>query len=64
MAAAHSADPKSHETLGIGYFSIRMSAVHAQGSPESLRSSTPSQVPCILLARLAVDRECSRQDLI
>ena len=38
-----------------GYYAIAMAAVSRPAAPEPLQKGRPSQVPCILLARLAVD---------
>lgn len=45
----------------VGYYAIAMSAVEQSSAPVSLRKSMPYQIPCILLARLAVDQEYAGQ---
>lgn len=47
----------------IGYYPIAMSAVGVERLPTQLRRSMPKQVPCILLARLAVDQAYNGQGL-
>ena len=47
----------------VGYYAIAMSAVAVLELPGSMRRSMPQQVPCILLARLAVDQEYNGQGL-
>jgi GNAT superfamily N-acetyltransferase len=42
----------------VGYYAITMSAVARLDAPAGLQRGRPSQIPCILLARLAVDRSC------
>jgi len=51
------------DTRVIGYYAISMSAVECLELPGTMRKSMPSRVPCILVARLAVDREYSGQGL-
>ncbi|MDO5683114.1 MAG: GNAT family N-acetyltransferase [Propionibacteriaceae bacterium] len=46
-------------TRVVGYYAITMAAVTKQEAPLSLQKNRPVRIPCILLARLAVDR--SRQ---
>lgn len=41
----------------IGYYALAMSAYDRGDAPEPLRKKMPNQIPCILLARLAVDKE-------
>lgn len=41
----------------IGYYAIAMASVELIATPQQLRRSMPRQVPCILLARLAVDQK-------
>ncbi|MFT4217871.1 MAG: GNAT family N-acetyltransferase [Micropruina sp.] len=41
----------------VGYYAIAMSAVARAVVPERLRQARPAQIPCVLLARLAVDRD-------
>jgi GNAT superfamily N-acetyltransferase len=45
----------------LGYYAVAMSAYAAVDLPERLRKNRPSQTPCLLLARLAVDRSAQRQ---
>ncbi|OMH23292.1 GNAT family N-acetyltransferase [Tersicoccus phoenicis] len=40
-----------------GYYSITMAAVARDAVPTALASRRPSQIPCVLLARLAVDQD-------
>ncbi|SMO72711.1 GNAT family N-acetyltransferase [Propioniciclava tarda] len=40
----------------VGYYAITMAAVAQAGAPAEMQKGRPSQIPCILLARLAVDR--------
>lgn len=40
----------------VGYYAIAVAAVEREAAPERLRKGHPSQIPCILLARLAVDQ--------
>lgn len=47
----------------VGYYAITMSAVERGAAPERLQKARPSQVPCLLLARLAVDRQMQGQGL-
>ncbi|MFT4233912.1 MAG: N-acetyltransferase [Microbacterium sp.] len=46
-----------------GYYSIAMAAVARAEAPERISARRPSQIPCILLARLAVDVEFSGEGL-
>lgn len=39
----------------VGYYAITMAAVARDGAPADLQRGRPAQIPCILLARLAVD---------
>lgn len=41
----------------VGYYAITVSAVSREAAPSRLQKGAPSQVPCILLARLAVDSQ-------
>lgn len=46
----------------LGYYAIASAAYARQDAPEPLRrGSRPSEIPCILLARLAVDRRAQGQ---
>jgi GNAT superfamily N-acetyltransferase len=48
----------------VGYYAIAMAAVAKQAAPPRLEPKTrPGQIPCILLARLAVDRDHQGQGL-
>lgn len=47
----------------VGYYAIAMAAVTRGGAPADLQKGRPSQIPCILLARLAVDRRAQGQGL-
>ena len=40
----------------IGYYAIAMSAYDGAMAPKSLSKGMPNHIPCILLARLAVDK--------
>ncbi|MHB8187642.1 MAG: GNAT family N-acetyltransferase [Dermatophilaceae bacterium] len=39
----------------VGYYAIAVAAAERDVAPERLRQGRPSQIPCILLARLGVD---------
>lgn len=39
----------------VGYYAIAMAAVARSSAPNQLQKGRPNQIPCILLARLAVD---------
>lgn len=41
----------------VGYYAITMAAYDLSDAPAALAKNRPSQIPCILLARLAVDRQ-------
>lgn len=41
----------------VGYYAIAMSSIERIHAPGTLQKSMPQQIPCILLARLAVDQE-------
>lgn len=41
----------------VGYYAITMAAYDLSDAPTALAKNRPRQIPCILLARLAVDRE-------
>ena len=43
----------------VAYYSIAVSAVAKDEAPSKVTQGAPSQIPCILLARLAVDRQYS-----
>ncbi|WP_230854431.1 GNAT family N-acetyltransferase [Arthrobacter terrae] len=40
----------------VGYYAIAVGAVAKQGAPPAITKGGPSDIPCILLARLAVDK--------
>ncbi|WP_434616562.1 GNAT family N-acetyltransferase [Arthrobacter sp. A5] len=40
----------------VGYYAIAVGAVAKQGAPPAITKGGPSEIPCILLARLAVDK--------
>lgn len=40
----------------VGYYAITMAAVAKRDAPSDLQKGRPSQIPCILLARLAGDK--------
>lgn len=40
----------------VGYYAIAMAAYDLSDAPAALAKNRPRQIPCILLARLAVDR--------
>lgn len=46
-----------HGDRVAGFYSITMAAVAVGDAPARLAERRPSQIPCILLARLAVDEE-------
>lgn len=43
-------------TRVIGYYALAMAAVGRISAPASIAARRPDQIPCVLLARLAVDR--------
>ncbi len=47
----------------VAYYAIAMAAVSRDAAPSAIAKRRPSQVPCILLARLAVDRSCQGDGL-
>lgn len=47
----------------VGYYAVAMAAVAKLDAPGELQRGRPSQIPCILLARLAVDRSCQGEGL-
>ena len=52
------------EARVVAYYSIAMAAVEKSAAPnELLKGTRPSQIPCILLARLAVDTAYAGQGL-
>ncbi|MGH7750324.1 MAG: GNAT family N-acetyltransferase [Candidatus Dormibacteria bacterium] len=40
----------------VGYYAIAVASVTAETAPGSLVKGAPKQIPCLLLARLAVDQ--------
>ncbi|WP_029145233.1 GNAT family N-acetyltransferase [Microbacterium luticocti] len=46
-----------------GFYSLAMAAVSKDAAPQALARHRPSQIPCILLARLAVDASYHGQGL-
>lgn len=52
------------ETRVVAYYSITMAAIAKSSTPDAmLKGTRPAQVPCILLARLAVDAQFSGRGL-
>jgi GNAT superfamily N-acetyltransferase len=47
----------------VGYYAIAMAAVAKSDVPELIAKRRPSQIPCILLARLAIDESYANQGL-
>ena len=47
----------------VGYYAIAMAAVARLDAPAAMQKGRPGQIPCILLARLAVDSTCRGQGL-
>lgn len=47
----------------VGYYAIAMAAVARTDAPETLQKGRPAQLPCILLARLAVDESAQGEGL-
>ena len=47
----------------VGYYAITMAAVARHDAPADLQRGRPSQIPCILLARLAVDKAAQGEGL-
>ena len=47
----------------VGYYAITMAAVAIHEAPPALQKGRPSRIPCILLARLAVDQSCRGEGL-
>jgi GNAT superfamily N-acetyltransferase len=47
----------------VGYYAIAMSAYAKGNAPAEMQRGRPSQIPCILLARLAVDQSCQGEGL-
>lgn len=46
--------------LVVGYYALAVGAIEREAAPERVRKGgVPTQVPCLLLARLAVDRSVS-----
>lgn len=47
----------------VGYYAIAMGAIAKDHAPKPLAKGRPSQIPCLLLARLAVDTRYTKQNL-
>ena len=48
----------------LGYYALAMAAyARAEAPPELTRASRPQEIPCVLLARLAVDRRAQGQGI-
>nr|WP_241986886.1 GNAT family N-acetyltransferase [Cryobacterium fucosi] len=47
----------------VGYYAITVSAIAREDAPLGLQRSAPKQIPCILLARLAVDSQYKGQGI-
>jgi GNAT superfamily N-acetyltransferase len=47
----------------VGYYAITMAAVERDAAPARLQQNRPRQIPCLLLARLAVDRSMQGRGL-
>lgn len=47
----------------VGYYAVTMAAVSRHEAPGPLQRGRPSQIPCILLARLAVDQSYQGEGL-
>lgn len=47
----------------VGYYAIAMSAYAKNDAPAEMQRGRPAQIPCILLARLAVDKSCQGEGL-
>lgn len=52
-----------HGDRVAGFYSITMAAIARDQAPSSLSKGRPTQIPCILLARLAVDEAYSQRGL-
>lgn len=50
-------------TRVVAYYAIAMAAVDRLSAPPALQKGRPTQIPCILLARLAVDTSCAGHGL-
>lgn len=44
-----------------GYYALAVTTVAKEQAPDSLAKNSPTQIGCLLLARLAVDRSCQGQ---
>ena len=47
--------------VALGYYAIAMSAYSIGSLPERMQKNRPAEMPCVLLARLAVDVTAQRQ---
>lgn len=47
----------------VGYYAITVAAVSRSEAPAKLRKQAPQQIPCLLIARLAVDSRYSGQGI-
>ncbi|TFC92601.1 GNAT family N-acetyltransferase [Cryobacterium sp. TMT4-31] len=47
----------------VGYYAITVAAISREEVPGGLQKSAPQQIPCILIARLAVDSSYSGQGI-
>ena len=47
----------------VGYYAIAMAAIARLDAPASLQKHRATEIPCILLARLAVDHSCKGEGL-
>jgi GNAT superfamily N-acetyltransferase len=45
----------------LGYYALAMGSYETEALPQRLRPARPRQTPCVLLARLAVDKTAQRQ---
>ncbi len=52
-----------HGDRVAGFYSITMAAVAREEAPARIAARRPAQIPCILLARLAVDEEYKEEGL-
>lgn len=49
------------ENLVVGYYAITVGAISKQTAPTVMQKSAPREIPCIVLARLAVDMNHQKQ---
>lgn len=47
----------------VGYYAIAMAAVARDNAPPAISKNRPMQIPCLLLARLAVDRAYAHRQI-